>query len=187
MENYISRRKLILLLITIIILGLISICIKSFLYLSSEKITALMPIIIVFIGVFPSAIVIIITEIIKYKTNLKILEQTKKDELLNKRIGHYTDLLNNIEGFYIPENEVLKGEFFKNFRVAWLYSDDNVIQAINNFLESVNKDNGTTTQEKRIELFKKIQFEMRKDIIALKPLEYTNLTAKDVSNVGRAR
>ena len=92
--------------------------VKALGQLESNKIQAIQPIALVLIGVLPSIATLIISELIKFKSSveLKILEQ--KQVMLAKREALYKSLLESIEGFFVPENEVKKAKFFSEYRIA---------------------------------------------------------------------
>ena len=157
--------------------------VKALGQLESNKIQAIQPIALVLIGVLPSIATLIISELIKFKSSveLKILEQ--KQVMLAKREALYKSLLESIEGFFVPENEVKKAKFFSEYRIAWLYANDEVMRAINDFFNSVNREHPTPHQ-KSGEFYQMIISAMRNDIVTLKPLDSTTLRSDEVNQTG---
>jgi hypothetical protein len=154
--------------------------------LELSKIQAIQPIVLVIIGILPSIATVIFSELIKLKSSAQLKDIERKQDMLAKRESLYKSLLENIEGFFVPEDEVKKAKFFSEYRIAWLYANDEVMRAINNFFNSINKEHSTPHQ-KSGEFYQMIISSMRNDIVTLKPLDSTTLESNEVNQTGSSR
>lgn len=188
MKNFQQMKKttftyIIVVLIVIIIASLsVVLLLRSIKGVEKENLETMMPVFVILVGVLPAVSVTIVTELIKQFNNLKLDREKRKTRLIEKREKIYANLLIELEGLYTPEDYCKKVRFFRNYRLAILYSPDNVLEKINRFLDLLV--NSEIPQEKIIEARDEMQVEMRRDLIELKPIENTSIDVSGISNVG---
>lgn len=171
-----------ILLTCLIVWGLI----KALGQLDSSRIQAIQLIALVLIGILPSIATVLVSELIKFKSSIQIKDVERKQEMLTKRENTYKSILESIEGFFMPENEDKKAKFFTEYRIAWLYANDDVMRAINDFLNSINKEH-PTPHEKSGEFYQAIISAMRNDIVTLESLNKTTLKSGEVNQTGSSK
>ena len=93
----------------------------------------------------------------------------------------YEEFILNIDGFTVSgQDPEKKRKCIEMLRLCWLYSNDRVIKASNEFFDSVSTGLESPTSEKiKYNLFGKMMLEIRKDVISNKPLNGTFLEAED--------
>ncbi|MGX4766689.1 hypothetical protein ACWH4V_13050 [Bacillus mojavensis] len=102
----------------------------------------------------------------------------RKQESYIRKEERYSNLLNNLKGFYSDNpNPDFTQAFLDQVNLCWLYCPDEVILKLYNFLETA-KDNSSTAEEKHRALGELI-IEIRNDLIKetkfktrLLPLDY---------------
>lgn len=97
----------------------------------------------------------------------------------------YLKLIDNLRGFYSSSNDVSKkDEFLALYRECWLYSSDDVVKAMNSFIESISDGTEQSEEDKRLRLGNCI-LEMRKDLNRRQYLrgKKTRLTADEFQHI----
>ena len=103
--------------------------------------------------------------------------KSKKQEAIIKfREEKYSNLIIFLQGFYgTTSNSETKKKFFEEQYRSWTYSSDEVINALNNLVELVKKNEGQKPNpEEGQKAIGNIVLAMRKDLLGK-----TNLTFKD--------
>lgn len=90
---------------------------------------------------------------------LKIEPKRKEREEIESR---YFNMIKNLKGFYTTSlNKDEKRVFQKHYRLAWLYAPDDVIKAINDFLNAVSRPSSVDGERER-KATRNMMYEMRK-------------------------
>ena len=107
----------------------------------------------------------------------------RKYDLYIKKEQLYLNMQKNLWGFYNGSNDLKKQQaFIENVQAAWLYCPDEIILTCNEFIKSRNQQN--LNNQIGLEIINKLILEMRKDLLANKYLDKTNLFLEDYLNVG---
>jgi hypothetical protein len=94
-------------------------------------------------------------------------KQKREDWLKNAKLPIYESLMEGLPGFYEPKDRKLINQFLLSRNKLSLFASDDMITAINSFLDSVSEFNtGQMDDKERQKWLQKLLFEARKDCLA---------------------
>lgn len=108
-------------------------------------------------------------------------ERSKRlsEEFIRKE-ERYKKLLESIEGF-TPDNKnkpELRKHFLKELQLSWLYCPDEVIIAVNNFIDEMQKEDSNMKLA-----IQNIIFSIRKDLLSRKVVRKTELKPENYKHI----
>lgn len=127
----------------------------------------------------------ILTAIISSYLTYYFAIKSKRDEsILKYKEEKYANLLVLLQGFFgTTANSKIKKEFFEEQYKSWLYSSDEVIEAINKMTQLVIESNGTNPNpEEGKKAVGNIIVAIRKDLLGKTTLDYSSFRYTDVIN-----
>lgn len=127
----------------------------------------------------------ILTAIISSYLTYYFAIKSKRDEaILKYKEEKYSNLLVLLQGFVgATANSKTKKEFFKEQYKSWLYSSDEVTEAINKMIQLIIESEGRNPNpEEGRKAVGNIIVAIRKDLLGKTKLDYSSFTYTDVVN-----
>ena len=127
----------------------------------------------------------ILTAIISSYLTYYFAIKSKRDEaILKYKEEKYSNLLVLLQGFFgTTANSKIKKEFFEEQYKSWLYSSDEVTEAINKMIQLVIESDGKNPNpEEDRKAVGNIIVAIRKDLLGKTTLDYSSFRYTDVVN-----
>ena len=127
----------------------------------------------------------ILTAIVGSYLTYYFASKSKRDEAISKyKEEKYSNLLILLQGFVgETANHQTKKKFFEEQYKSWLYSSDEVVEAINKMVTLIIESDGNNpNQQKGRKAVGDIVVAMRKDLLGKTKLDYSSFRYTDVIN-----